>query len=127
MSFEALKVLVVDDHADTQKTLAFMLEEMGISKITTAGDGREALQIVNAATEEMFHIIVCDWNMPNLSGIELLKTVRRMSGNMPFIMITARGDAASVVEAKSSQVTSYILKPFTIEELKKKISPFAAA
>ncbi|MDD9912595.1 MAG: response regulator [Alphaproteobacteria bacterium] len=121
MKLEKLRILVVDDHADTQKTMCLMLRQLGVEKILTANDGQEALDIIDGEGTEGIHVVLCDWNMPNVSGIEFLRQVRSIDHALPFVMVTARGDANSVEEARDAKVTGYILKPFTLGELKKKM------
>ena len=126
MDFKDLHILVVDDHEDTQKTLGLMLRQLGVEHIITAKDGQQGQEeLAKAKEENPVNMILCDWNMPNMSGIDLLKHVRGADQEVPFVMITARGDAPSVEEAKDSGVTGYILKPLTIGELEKKVRLFA--
>lgn len=115
-----LKVLIVEDQTDARAILKNMLSELEITQIFEASDGREALQFMDAAFD-FVDIIMCDWNMPHLSGIEFLRQVRSTGMNIPFLMITGRGDMGSVMEAKSSGVTGYIRKPFSPAQLEAKL------
>ena len=67
------------------------------------------------------NLIICDWNMPNMNGVELLRQLRTVDPDMPFLMVTGRTDIESVVEAKSSGVTAYISKPFSSQQLEAKL------
>jgi two-component system chemotaxis response regulator CheY len=117
---EKLKILVVDDQADMRAMVRGMLSEMGITQIFEASDGREALTFADAAID-MIDVVICDWNMPKLTGIDLLRQMRSVMPDLPFLMLTGRGDLGSVAEAKSSGVTAYIRKPFSPANLEIKL------
>lgn len=117
---EKLKILVVDDQADMRSMVRGMLTEMGITQIFEASDGREALTFADAAID-MIDVVICDWNMPKLTGIDLLRQMRSVMPDLPFLMLTGRGDLGSVAEAKSSGVTAYIRKPFSPANLEIKL------
>jgi two-component system, chemotaxis family, chemotaxis protein CheY len=116
----ALKILVVDDQADMRAMVRGMLSDIGITQIFEASDGREALTFADAAID-MIDVVICDWNMPKLTGIELLKQMRSVMPKLPFLMLTGRGDLDSVAEAKSCGVTAYIRKPFSPANLEIKL------
>ena len=118
--FDDLKILVVDDQIEARTMMRNMLLELGITQIFEASDGREALEFIDAAFD-FVELILCDWNMPQMSGVELLRQLRSVDPDLPFLMITGRGDMESVVEAKSSGVTGYIRKPFSPKQLEAKI------
>lgn len=120
LKLEELKVLVVDDQIEVRSMMRNMLMEMGITQIFDAPDGREALSFLDSAFD-FVDVIVCDWNMPKMSGVELLRQLRTVDPSMPFLMVTGRGDIESVVEAKGSGVTGYIRKPFSPVELEAKL------
>jgi len=115
-----LKILLVEDQPEAQALLRNMLMELGITQIFQAGDGREALSFIDSAFD-MIDIVICDWNMPHMSGVELLRQIRTVDPDMPFLMVTGRGDMESVVEAKSSGVTGYIRKPFSPAQVEAKL------
>lgn len=117
---EKLKVLVVDDQSDMRSMVRGMLSDMGITQIFEASDGREALTFADAAID-MIDVVICDWNMPKLTGIELLRQMRSVLPQLPFLMLTGRGDLDSVAEAKSCGVTAYIRKPFSPANLEIKL------
>jgi len=124
MSFENVNVLVVDDHAHTRSTISMMLRHIKVGEIFTAEDGLVAKNILDDARNKV-SMIICDWNMPHLSGIELLRELREDEdatfGKVPFLMITGRGDQPSIEEARDKGASAYILKPFTLSELEKKL------
>ncbi|WP_210398117.1 response regulator [Motiliproteus sediminis] len=115
-----LKVLVVDDAAFirdlVRKTLRARFPGMEVEE---AIHGRKAQQLLN---RESFDLILCDWEMPEMSGIELLTWLRKeQENNVPFVMVTSRGDKENVVEAIQAGVTDYIGKPFSSESLLNKV------
>ena len=115
-----LKVLVVEDQSEVRSMLRNMLLELGINQVFESNDGRQALDFIDSAFD-FVDLIICDWNMPNMNGVELLRQLRSVDPNMPFLMITGRTDVDSVVEAKSSGVTAYITKPFSPVQLEAKL------
>ena len=117
---EKLKILVVDDQPDARSMVRGMLSDMGITQIFEAADGKEALTFADAAID-MIDVVICDWNMPKMTGIALLKQMRSVMPDLPFLMLTGRGDIESVAEAKSSGVTAYIRKPYSPANLEIKL------
>lgn len=115
-----LKILVVEDEAEAREILKVMLTELGITQIFEASDGQEALKFFESSPD-FIDLVVCDWNMPTMTGVELLRKVRESNLNTPFLMITGRSDVDSVMEAKSSGVTAYISKPYTSKQLEAKL------
>ena len=110
--FNQLKVLLVEDQEEARKALFMMLRQMGVSNIFEAANGKEALQMVEGKTK-FADLVICDWNMPELSGFGFLQEVRAKNNNVPFLMVTGRNDAESVQKAKDFDVSAYICKPFT--------------
>lgn len=119
-SIKDLKILVVDDQLEVRAMIRNMLTELGISQIFEASDGKEAMIFTDSAMD-MIDIVICDWNMPKMSGIDLLKQMRSVYPEVPFLMITGRSDVESVSIAKSSGVTAYIRKPFSPAHLEIKL------
>lgn len=115
-------VLLVEDDSNVRLSIKAMLQEMGISNISEAADGVEALRLIEGDPKKGFGFVVCDWNMPKKTGLELLRDVRETNKKTPFLMITARANKDSVALAKKHDVTAYIVKPFTFNELKAKVS-----
>jgi len=118
--FTDMKVLIVDDQSDARALLRNMLMKFGINQIFESEDGRQALSFLDTAFD-FVDFIICDWNMPNITGVELLRQLRTVDPNMPFLMVTGRGDAESIIEAKSSGVTGYIKKPFSSDQFEAKM------
>lgn len=121
MKIEDLNVLLVEDDRNVRATVRSMLQEMGINSIHESHDGQAAWEYLEN-NDWKINMIICDWNMPHVTGIEFLREVRLAYPNMAFLMITARADKNSVLAAKSCDVTGYIRKPFSFEDLRKKIA-----
>ena len=113
-------VLVVDDFASMRRIVKNVLKQMGFKKIIEAEDGSSALQVLK---KEEIGLVLCDWNMPRMTGIDLLKAVRSDESlkDIPFLMVTAEGQKDNVVEAVQAGVSNYIMKPFTAEGLEEKV------
>lgn len=116
------KILIVDDMATMRKIVSKTLREFGFSDIQEGTDGLMGWDILSKA-EPPFELIISDWNMPNLTGIELLKKVRANEkyANTPFILLTAEAEAAQVSEALKLGVSNYIVKPFSPDMLRQKL------
>lgn len=117
---ESLRVLIVDDERSVVKILRMMLANIGVTQIFTAKDGVEALEFLGAC-DEMVNTIICDWNMPRMSGIKLLEQVRSTDPDMAFVMVTGRATLDAVYDAKSFNVTGFVAKPFSQDEIRKKL------
>lgn len=120
IDFNGLKVLIVEDQAEARAMLRNMLSELGVNQVFEAPDGSDAINFMEAAFDYV-DVILCDWNMPELSGIDFLKKLRESDPDVPFLMITGRGDMASVVDAKNTGVSGYIRKPFSPAQLEAKL------
>ena len=121
-----LRIIVVDDMITMRRILINMLTELGFKDITQAQDGDIAWKVIKEKTQYKTPIefIVSDWNMPNMSGIELLRKVRsdEQMKNVPFLMVTAENENEKVKEAVTAGVTNLIVKPFTIDIFKTKLT-----
>jgi len=115
-----LKILIIDDTHESRIMLKNMLTEIGITQVFEASDGNEGLRFVDTAFD-FVDIILCDWNMPKMSGLALLRQIRSADAIFPFVMITGRGDITSVTEAKGAGVSGYILKPYSLSQLEAKL------
>jgi two-component system chemotaxis response regulator CheY len=104
-----MRALVVDDSAVMRKVLIGALGRANISEVDQASDGLEAVQAVQ---QNDYDIILMDWNMPNMLGIDALKAIREMGKTMPIIMVTTEAEKGRVLEALKSGATNYIIKPF---------------
>jgi len=115
-----MKVLVVDDFATMRRIVKNVLKQIGFTKIVEADDGSTALAVLK---KDEVGLIISDWNMPKVSGLDLLKTVRSDESmkDMPFLMVTAEAQKDSVVQAVQAGVSNYIVKPFTPEAIKEKL------
>lgn len=116
------RVLVVDDMLTMRKIVSKSLKEIGFTDIVEAADGQKAWDALQSA-EKAFGLVVSDWNMPNCSGLDLLKRVRADGRfkHMPFVLLTAESESHQVMEAVKAGVDSYIVKPFTPENLRVKL------
>jgi two-component system, chemotaxis family, chemotaxis protein CheY len=121
----SMKVLVVDDFATMRRIVKGVLKQLGFSNIIEAEDGNAAL---GELKKDNFGLIVSDWNMPNMTGLDLLKAVRGDTSlkSIPFLMVTAEGQKENVIEAVKAGVTNYIVKPFTPETFGEKLKKVLA-
>ncbi|HEU17925.1 MAG TPA: response regulator [Deltaproteobacteria bacterium] len=119
------KILVVDDFATMRKVIRNLLKQIGFENIAEAEDGEMALKELKS---QHISFIISDWNMPNMTGLDLLKAVRA-DGDLcktPFLMVTAEALQDNVVQAVKAGVDNYIVKPFTAEVLNEKITGIIA-
>jgi two-component system chemotaxis response regulator CheY len=120
-----MRILVVDDMNTMRKIIKGMLQKMGCDNITEADDGNPAWSLIQEAhaAGRPFEFIISDWNMPGMTGIDLLKNVRSKDEfkKVPFLMVTAEAEQSNVVIAVKAGVSNYIIKPFNPETLKGKI------
>ena len=116
------RILVVDDMMTMRKLVAKTCRDLGFTDITEASDGAQAWEKVGAASPH-FGLIISDWNMPNTTGLDLLKRVRSDSrfGKTPFVLVTAESEQSQIMEAVKAGVSNYVVKPFTAEMLKEKL------
>jgi CheY-like chemotaxis protein len=118
-----LRVLIVDDQLETCNFIRRLLLDLGLTQTFTAKSAEEGLQFLNAADDgDAVDLILCDWNMPGMTGIEFLRQIRSADPDLPFIMITGNADKYSVVEARAHGVTGYIAKPFSAAALHTKLN-----
>ncbi|KPA13445.1 histidine kinase [Candidatus Magnetomorum sp. HK-1] len=117
-----MNVLVVDDFLTMRRILKNILKQVGFSKMEEAEDGAQALDMIKNA-DPVFDLIIADWNMPKMTGIELLKAIRADPElkHLPVIMVTAEAQKSRVLEAVQAGVSNYIVKPFTAETVKAKL------
>lgn len=114
-------VLIVDDYKTMLRIIRNLLGQIGFADIDEASDGSEAL---GKMREKKYGLVISDWNMEPMTGIELLREVRSDENltRTPFIMVTAESKAENVIMAKKAGVSNYIVKPFTADTLKAKIA-----
>ena len=114
-------VLVVDDSGTMRKIIIRSLNALGVKNTTEAADGSQAFQLFQG---QAFDIVLSDWNMPNMSGIELLKAIRGTGSKVPVILITTESEKNRVLEAVQAGVSDYLVKPFDTDGLRKKLERF---
>ena len=116
-----MNVLIVDDYKTMLRIIENLLKQLGFKNVLQATDGSAALKILRETT---CGLVISDWNMQPMTGLQLLKEVRadEKLKTTPFIMITAESKTENVVAAKEAGVNNYIVKPFNAETLKQKIS-----
>ena len=117
---EHKRVLVIDDEPAIRDILKELLQEMGVETVIEAADGFQALRAIDSDPHHL-DLVVCDWNMPGMSGHSVYRQIRTSHPKMPFIMVTARNDLESVEQARLSGIISYVAKPVTYEELERKV------
>lgn len=119
------KFLIVDDFSNMRKIIKKVISDMGYENAFEAADGQSAyeLLVIHAKTEEPFEFIIADWNMPNMTGLDLLKKCRNEEPfkKLPFMMVTAEADEKHILEALRIGVTEYVVKPFSPVKLKEKL------
>jgi len=118
---KGMRILVVDDFQTMRRIIINLLRQLGFTNVVEAADGRLGLEKVE---DDKIDLIVSDWNMPNMSGLEFLKSVRAHPEykSLPFIMVTAEGKKENVIAAVQAGVNNYIVKPFNAATLKEKLS-----
>ncbi|EQC51093.1 response regulator [Bacteriovorax sp. DB6_IX] len=122
----AMKILVVDDCLDARNHIKLILRKKGFKKVVGAHDGREGIQILQESFEDFDPVclVLADWQMPDMDGIEFLAQMRTdpRFKDIPFIMITYDNDREHVIQAISTGVDNYMVKPIKADTLLKKIS-----
>lgn len=124
------KILIVDDMKTMRMFVRKHLKELGFENVHEADDGATAYPALEQAVSsgEPFALMLSDWNMPKMTGLDLLKEVRAnlKLASLPIIFITAETDKAQIVEAMKAGVSNYIMKPFTADTLKEKLDAVAS-
>ncbi len=115
-----MKMLVVDDFSTMRRIVRNLLKELGFTNIDEAEDGVQALRKLRA---ERFDFVVSDWNMPNMTGIELLREIRKDATlkHLPVLMVTAEAKRENIIEAAQAGASGYVVKPFTAVTLDEKL------
>ena len=116
----SMKILIVDDFATMRRIMKNILKQIGFSNILEADDGTTALEQLGKSSVDL---IISDWNMPKMTGLDLLKEVRNTDGlkDVPFLMVTAEAQKQNVIDAVQAGVTNYVVKPFTAEAISEKL------
>ena len=122
-----LKILIVDDFPTMRRIVRTLMKQNGYTNLTEAEDGEQALRMLNVEMD--YEMVVSDWNMPNMTGLELLKAVRADAKlkHLPFLMVTAEAEKENIIEAVKAGVSNYIVKPFTGQALKDKLDKIEAS
>lgn len=120
MPDQNMKILAVDDFSTMRRIVRNILRQLGYNNISEAEDGVTALESLK---QDPVDFVISDWNMPNMTGLELLKAVRADANlkDIPVLLVTAEALKDNVVEAVKAGASGYIVKPFTAETLKEKI------
>jgi two-component system chemotaxis response regulator CheY len=118
---KAMNVLIVDDYKTMLRIIRNLLKQLGFDNVDEASDGATALARLR---EKDFGLVISDWNMEPMTGLQLLKEVRSDNklAHIPFVMVTAESKTENVIAAKEAGVTNYIVKPFNAETLKQKLT-----
>ena len=121
-----LKFLVVDDFSTMRRIVKNLLHDLGYPNVTEADDGKTALPMLQAGG---FDFLISDWNMPGMSGLDLIKAVRSDAklAKLPVLMLTAEAKREQIIEAAQAGVNGYVIKPFTAETLKEKLDKILGA
>ncbi|MDH5762422.1 MAG: response regulator [Nitrospinota bacterium] len=122
MGYETKKVMVVDDSSVMRQIIKNNLKQLGFDQtnLLDAEDGEQALKRIN---EDEVDLVISDWNMPKMTGIDFLKAVRADGSlkELPFLMVTSEADKEKIMEAVQAGVNQYIVKPFNATQLEEKI------
>jgi two-component system chemotaxis response regulator CheY len=119
-----MRALVVDDSLTIRRIVIKALGLAGINETAEAGDGTEAL---NVASQGDFDLVLLDWNMPKMSGIDTLKALRQAGRKTPVIMVTTEAEKSRVIEAIKCGANDYLIKPFTPDQLAAKVKSVLGA
>ena len=114
------KILVVDDFSTMRRFIRGILEQLGYTEVEEADDGDSALEKLRGTR---FNLVIADWNMPRMNGLDLVKAIRADEGlkTIPVLMVTAEASKENIIEAVKSGVSGYVVKPFSSDVLKEKI------
>ncbi|MDX7988671.1 chemotaxis protein CheY [Xenorhabdus sp. 12] len=120
MASKDLRFLVVDDFSTMRRIVRNLLKELGFNNVDEAQDGAEALTKLRTAE---FDFVISDWNMPNIDGLELLKTIRgeEKLAALPVLMVTAEAKKENIIAAAQAGASGYVVKPFTAAILEEKL------
>ncbi len=121
MAYAEMVALVVDDFATMRRIIKKVLKDLQFGEVLEAENGVEALKILKSSKIDL---IVSDWNMPEMGGLDLLKLVRgdEKLKSIPFLMVTAEAQKENIMEAVKAKVSNYVVKPFTAAILEEKIA-----
>ena len=122
----SLKFLIVDDSVTMRRIVVNSLRNIGYDNFVEATEGKEAIEKLVA--DNQINFVITDWNMPGVSGLDLVKSLRsnQKFASLPILMVTTRGVKEDIIEALQAKVSNYIVKPFTPNILKEKIEQILA-
>lgn len=117
-----MKFLVVDDFSTMRRIVRNLLKELGFANVHEAEDGVDALNKLRA--DGTYEFVVSDWNMPNMTGIDLLRNIRADAAlkHLPVLMVTAEAKRENIIEAAQAGASGYVVKPFTAATLSEKLT-----
>ncbi len=115
------RVLIADDSGTMRKIIIRSLNAIGVTEITEAADGAEALLKFH---EDQFDLVLTDWNMPNKTGLDVIEGIRAAGSDVPIVMITTEAEKRRVLDAIRAGVTDYLVKPFEQTDLREKVEQF---
>ena len=118
-----MRVLVADDSSTMRKIILRSLQAVGVTDIAEAADGAEAVAMFKPGE---FDMVLTDWNMPGLTGLEVLQQIRAIDPKVPVIMVTTEAEKSRVLQAIQAGVTDYLVKPFTADTLREKLEKHGA-
>lgn len=122
MKAKELKVLIVEDDSDTRLKLKIILNRLGVMQVEEAENGEKGLVKLNESSDKPFHLVVSDWNMPQMGGLDMLKKLREKHPTLPCFLVTGQSDTNTVMEAKKLGILAYVKKPFTVADIKNKLA-----
>ncbi len=121
MADKNISILIVDDFPTMRRIVRSLLKELGYTNVDEAEDGQEGLTKLRSGS---FEFVVSDWNMPNLDGLEMLKTIRADDAlkHLPVLMVTAEAKKENIIAAAQAGASGYVVKPFTAATLEEKLN-----
>jgi two-component system chemotaxis response regulator CheY len=120
----SVNVLVADDSSTMRKIILRSLSDVGVSSATEAADGAEAVALFQKGK---FDLVLTDWNMPNKTGLDVVREIRALGSPVPIIMITTEAEKGRIVQAIEAGVSDYLLKPFDRDTLRQKLEKHGCA
>lgn len=118
-----MRVLIADDSSTMRKIILRTLNNVGVTDVTEAADGAEAVALFKPGA---FDMVLTDWNMPGMTGLEVLQAIRAQDQNIPVIMVTTEAEKSRVLQAIQAGVSDYLVKPFTADTLREKLEKHGA-
>lgn len=123
--FKQFEVLVCDDDQMILRIMSHILNDMGFGYVKTTNNPETALMLIREPVDKPFAMIICDWNMPEMTGVELLQKLREVGDETPFVMLTSNVTKEAVEEARDGGVAAYIAKPFSADQVQRKVGTVA--